>query len=269
MSFVVRHSTPDAVSFLFSPESGLFWAQFLKQAKCIAALQLIQYSNKHFIVRQVIYWLRTQKNHCNNWSVSLWWLRCERWGLDLFHHFTFIQWEWLSKFTRNELTLGSLKGPERREVEKNNLLFLQLYGNNLKWLYNLQAKKLSGANFIYFLKPSLQVKSIRSFIVGILCKLKMTLTLTKRPLNALMLNIGATSFQIKPAPSSGFRRRRLFCFPPLTFPRRGQPWYGHRVRRTIFRHPAALSHLTLKRPPALTSFSDILRKAHTCRCFAS
>lgn len=145
---VIRSATQhsDAVSFLFSPESGLFWAQFLKQAKCIAALQLIQYSNKHFIVRQVIYWLRTQKNHCNNWSVSLWWLRCERRGLDLFHHFTFIQWEWLSKFTRNELTLGSLKGPERREVEKNNLLFLQLYGNNLKWLYNLQAKKLSGIN---------------------------------------------------------------------------------------------------------------------------
>lgn len=145
MSFVVRHSTPDAVSFLFSPESGLFWAQFLKQAKCIAALQLIQYSNKHFIVRQVIYWLRTQKNHCNNWSVSLWWLRCERRGLDLFHHFTFIQWEWLSKFTRNELTLGSLKGPERREVEKKkkNTLFtivweqfkmaLQFTSQKVKW----------------------------------------------------------------------------------------------------------------------------------------
>lgn len=30
--------------------------------------------------------------------------------------------------------------------KNNNLLFLQLYGNKLKWLYNLQAKKLSGIN---------------------------------------------------------------------------------------------------------------------------
>lgn len=142
---VIRSAMPFHFYLVHKPVC--FELNFLNK-QSIAALHLIQYSNKHFIVRQVIYWLRTQKNRCNNWSVSLWWLRCERRGLDLFHHFSFIQCESLSKFTRNELTLRSLKGPERREVEKNNLFILwkQLYGNNLKWLYTLQAKKLSGIN---------------------------------------------------------------------------------------------------------------------------